>query len=174
MNVPSPVSIALGAALVAAAATGAPAHATRVTAQATAICQGALPAFETAIRKRPLALQNEGTQAAFVTCAFVNPGPSDGSARVEAVLVYLQNVNAQTQQVSCTAVNSTATASPAPALYLTKGAFVTPSATSSTQLRFAAAEFGGGASVLPGDTVGVSCNLPPGVGITGTVLVNNS
>lgn len=38
------------------------------------ICQGALPAFETAIRKRPLAVQNEGDSTTFVTCSFTAQG----------------------------------------------------------------------------------------------------
>ncbi len=36
---------------------------------ATGSCQAALPNFEGSIRKRPLALQNEGTGTAFVTCS---------------------------------------------------------------------------------------------------------
>ncbi len=42
----------------------------RFQANATSYCQAALPAFEGAIRKRPLAVQNEGTTNAFVTCSF--------------------------------------------------------------------------------------------------------
>ena len=32
-------------------------------------CQAALPAYEGLIRKRPMAIQNEGVSTAFVTCA---------------------------------------------------------------------------------------------------------
>lgn len=38
-------------------------------AHAAETCQAALPAYETAIRKRPLALTNEGVAPAFVTCS---------------------------------------------------------------------------------------------------------
>jgi len=41
-------------------------------ANAVGRCQGALPNYEGAIRKRPLAVQNEGTGSAFVTCAFLS------------------------------------------------------------------------------------------------------
>ena len=174
MHIPSPVSAAIGAVLVAVASCATPAHATRVTAQATAICQGALPAFETAIRKRPLAVQNEGTTNAFVTCSFVNPGITVGTTQILSASVQLQNLHQETQRVFCTAVSSDAVPAPVPPLYLTKSVFVTPSATASTELTFSAQEFQGGQFLLAGNTISVQCNLPPGVGITGTVLVNNA
>jgi hypothetical protein len=37
----------------------------------TALCQSALPVYDGLIRKRPLAVQNEGTKSAYVTCSFV-------------------------------------------------------------------------------------------------------
>src|SRR5690606_41548022 len=38
-------------------------------ANGSGVCQAALPNFEGQIRKRPLAIQNEGTATAFVTCS---------------------------------------------------------------------------------------------------------
>src|SRR5690554_342572 len=82
-NRAAPFAPALAVALLAAGALAPqPAAALRVVAQATAICQGALPAFETQIRKRPLALQNEGEANAFVTCSFNNPGQNSGGTRI--------------------------------------------------------------------------------------------
>ncbi|MGY1458945.1 MULTISPECIES: hypothetical protein [unclassified Luteimonas] len=164
----------IAAALVAAAALAPlPAEAIRVVAQATAICQGALPAFETQIRKRPLAVQNEGGTNAFVTCSFNNPGNSNGSSRVSRFTVYLQNMSSA-RTVSCTAVNSGAGANGSDALYATKSIRVLRDEDGSTALDFEPGDFVGGAFLLPGDAVSVSCNLLPGIGITSTVLVNNA
>lgn len=151
-----------------------PAQAFRVTAQAVAICQGALPVFETAIRKRPLAIQNEGSEPAFVTCAFNNTGLSFGTTGVTAVMVYAQNLNSTARSMACTFVNSSASEAPGPALYLTKTVQVSPGDQSATEIAFAASELPGALLVFPGDTVGVSCNLLPGMGVTGTVLLNNA
>lgn len=147
------------------------AHAFRVTAQAVAVCQAALPVFEGAIRKRPLAIQNEGNSDAFVTCALNNPGNSAGTNRISVVQIYAQNQNASSRSIACTAVNSSATANPSP-IYLSKTVQVTSSA-SDTLIEFAAGDFPGSPILLPGDTIALSCNLVPGMGIRGTVLVNN-
>lgn len=163
----------MAAAIAAAALSPLSAGATRVVAQATAICQGALPAFETQIRKRPLAVQNEGAVNAFVTCSFNNAGNSNGSSRVSGFTVYLQNMSSS-RTVSCTAVNSGSGAKGSDALYATKSIQVPRDEDGSTALDFVPGDFIQGAFVLPGDAVSVSCNLLPGVGITSTVLVNNA
>ena len=176
MELSSPVRLSvLAAGAVAALATvsSQPAHAFRVTAQAVAVCQAALPAFEGAIRKRPLAIQNEGSSNAFVTCALNNPGYNAGTTFISTMLIYAQNQNSTTRSITCTAVNSSATASP-DQLYVTRTVSVSPSDTNSTLIEFEAGDFPGSPAVLPGDTVSVSCNLVPGMGITGTVLVNNA
>jgi hypothetical protein len=159
--------------LVAAMSVPQPVSATRVVAQATAICQGALPAFETHLRKRPLAVQNEGDTNAFVTCSFNNPGNNTGGSRISSVTVYLQNVSS-TRTVSCTAVNTGAGASTADALYATRTVQVPRDGNGSTALQFLPGDFPGGAFLFPGDSLSVSCNLLPGIAITSTVLVNNS
>lgn len=163
----------LTAAVLAAMAGPQPAIAARVVAQAAGICQGALPAHEALLRKRPLAVQNQGRANAFVTCAFSNPGNNSGGSRVSGMTIYLQNVSA-VRTVSCTAVNAGVGASAGDALYATKSVEVPRDANRSTALEFLPGDFPGGAFLFPGDAVSVSCNLPPGSGITGTVLVNNS
>jgi len=168
------VSLLLAATCVAAAVLAPrPAGAMRVVAQATAICQGALPAFETSIRKRPLAVQNEGEATAFVTCSFNNPGTNTGGSRISGATVYLQNMGSA-RTVSCTAVNSGAGASTGDALYATKSVQVPGDPEGSTALEFIPDDFAGGAFLLPGDSLSLSCSLAPGVGITSTVLVNNN
>lgn len=169
------IPLALAATLaVATVLTPWPASALRVTAQATAVCQGALPAFETLIRKRPLAVQNEGDANAFVTCSLVNPGASSGISRISGATIYLQNLASGTRTVSCTAVNSSAGPAPGAPLYLTRTVTVPRDDEGSTALQFSAADFPGSPVLLPGDTLSVSCTLPPGTGITGTVLANNA
>lgn len=167
---------ALAVALIAvfAALTPQPGHAFRVTAQAAAVCQGALPSFEGAIRKRPLAVQNEGSTDAFVTCALNNPGYNAGTTFISLLLIYVQNQNSSNRTITCTAVNSSATESPGAPLYLTRTVQVPSSDTESTPITFEAGDFPGSPVALPGDTVMVSCKLLPGTGITGTVLVNNA
>lgn len=173
-NRAAPFAPALAVALLAAGALAPqPAAALRVVAQATAICQGALPAFETQIRKRPLALQNEGEANAFVTCSFNNPGQNSGGTRISGVTIHLQNSQAA-RTVACTGVNTSAGADASAALYATKSIQVPRDAGGSTALEFLPADFPGGGFLLPGDSINLSCNLPPGVGITSTVLVNNN
>ena len=166
--------LAAGAVAVMAALSPQPSHAFRVTAQAVAVCQGALPSFEGAIRKRPLAVQNEGSSNAFVTCALNNPGYNTWTTFISSVLIYAQNLNSSSRPITCTAVNSSATASPDDPLYAIRTVQVSPSDTNSTLIEFAADDFPGSPAALPGDTVSVSCTLVPGMGITGTVLVNNA
>ena len=66
-------------------------------------CQAALPAFEGLIRKRPLAIQNEGTAPAFVSCAthqlFNLIDPDYGIA------VQLVNFGSSDVDVTCTAIS---------------------------------------------------------------------
>lgn len=177
MESPSPTrcfALACGAVAALAALAPQPAHAFRVTAQAVAVCQAALPAFEGAIRKRPLAIQNEGTTDAFVTCALNNIGYNAGTTRISTVLIHAQNQNASSRQISCTAVNSDA-AETADPLYLARTVQIPASDDNeSIEIAFPAGDFPGAPILLPGDTVSVSCNLVPGMGITGTVLVNNA
>ena len=162
------------AVVVAVVASAPQAFAHRASAQAVAACQGALPAFEGQIRKRPLAVQNEGSADAFVTCALLNLGYNSGTHRISGGTLYLQNLGGGSRTVSCTAVNSSAVAAPGSPLYATRSVSVPANANGSTELAFLATDFPGAPFLLPGDTLSVSCNLPPGLGITGTVLLNNA
>lgn len=66
-------------------------------------CQGALPSYEGRIRKRPLALANEGDSAAFVTCALSSEEQDLGNAEVGAMLT---NTGDSTVVVRCTLVDN--------------------------------------------------------------------
>lgn len=73
-------------------------------AQPAARCQGALPNFEVGLRKRPLAVQNVGTTAMFVTCGFDFDSLEaiDNSALL--VDAYFTNTTDAPATVNCTAV----------------------------------------------------------------------
>lgn len=173
---PGRIAAALAIAAVACAAAVAPlpASALRIAAHATAACQSALPVFDTQIRKRPLAVQNEGDSNAFVTCSMVNPAASSGINRISGATIHLQNIRSGTRLVSCTAVNSMAAPDPGTPLYLTKTVSVPRDVEGSTELHFSSAEFPGSPLLLPGDSLSVSCQLQPGIGVTSTVLFNNA
>jgi hypothetical protein len=94
-----PVALALAA----AAASYAPhADAGTSAANATAFCQGALPAFDTEIRKRPLGVNNEGDSNAFVSCSIpIGHNPES----INNAVVYLTNRNGAPVDVTCTLVD---------------------------------------------------------------------
>lgn len=66
-------------------------------------CQGALPSYEGKIRKRPLALANEGDSAAFITCALSSDDSDYGNAEVGAMLT---NTTSAPVVVRCTLVDN--------------------------------------------------------------------
>lgn len=66
---------------------------------ASAHCQAALPAYDGMIRKRPLAVVNEDTRTAFVTCALPTPG------RIALLQVFASNKGATAVQLTCTAIS---------------------------------------------------------------------
>lgn len=82
----------------------------QVNSNPTGLCQGALPSFDTSLRKRPLAVKNEGSSDAFVTCSFTTLQQQSGSNSVLAPDVvsyfgaFFANSGSVDQTVSCTAV----------------------------------------------------------------------
>ena len=120
-------------------------------------CQGALPAFEGALRKRPLAIQNEGTIPAFVTCAF--EGTNSGQPGSKRIRVLLRNFGAAAVDVSCTLVDG------GPGIFLptyfTQVTTVAPGPTTIIFATWTRADNGGNPYTYPA----VSCNLPPNVAI---------
>lgn len=120
---------------------------------APAHCQGALPNFEGNLRKRPLALHNEGASTAFVTCAV----PTQGRVTELRVSLWKQGYDVS-GTVTCTAV---AGAMLDTNRYLTKSAFMYENVVG--EFVFSAEDFGGGGTnFLPSSFLGVSCSLSPG------------
>ena len=140
---------------------------------ATANCQTALPVFDGNVRKRPVAVQNEGTSIAFVTCSFPSPeGRQPGSASVTtAVWQYFVNNGANPVTVNCTGVATNNSVQLAE--YVPKSIVVTPGA-GEQALIWQAFDFAGAPAVFPNQgAFSISCSLPPGAGV-GTSYVNGT
>lgn len=126
------------------------------------VCQPALPAFDGNIRKRPLAMQNEGTSNAFVTCAF--GGVFNGVPSQKTLSVGFTNNTGSEITVSCTLANAQAGVLN-PQFFL-KSIAVPPMGAPVTLLQWsAAADNGGVLFTYPA----VSCLLPPGAGVVNTL-----
>lgn len=137
-------------------------------ANPTAICQGALPAFETAIRKRPLAIQNEGTSSAFITCSFISQGsPVSSTTNPTAVQVFFNNVSGVETTISCTGVSGYATGANQ---YLVKSVD-TPASGSQGQITWTAGDFAGAPAQFPSGIFSISCSLPPGGAINDSAVL---
>lgn len=136
-----------------------------MSANATANCQGALPAFETAIRKRPLAVQNEGNSSAFVTCSFVNEYNVDDQRQASYFGAYFTNNSSTGKTVTCTGVAGYQTLSGT--TYVSKSAPVAANSASQAQIFFTPADNGGN-GYYP--LASISCNLPPGVAMNDTYI----
>lgn len=125
---------------------------------ATGVCQGALPVFETAVRKRPTALANEGTSTAFVSCSFA--GDNSGNSVTDYVFAYVTNRGNVERTINCLLVEGVnipglgAPVSSPSSLVLTPG-------TSEGFLWFAR-NVGGTFTNIHN----LSCALPPGVEIS--------
>ncbi len=81
---------------------------------ASGACQGALPNYEGNFRKRPLAVANEGSTAAFLTCGIDNPG---GNNDTNEVTLYVVNRTGADADISCTMVDGLVDATSAFANY---------------------------------------------------------
>lgn len=142
----STVSIAL-----ALAAMSSTALAAEKQTPAAGACKSALPVFDGNIRNRPLAVQNEGTSSAFVTCA----QQGDFDELPTHIDINLINLNAMAVTVNCTMVSG----SLSPAYY-----------TSSTLVPAGAinhhVEFAPSGAAFNSPNHAFSCSLPPGAGIS--------
>lgn len=108
--------------LAALAAPTAVVHASN-TSNAIDVCQGSLPSFEGALRKRPLGINNEGSSSAFIGCSL----RVDFSEYPSAVTGLFTNRGAAAAVVSCTLVDGIALPFPnAPPTYQPKTVTVQP------------------------------------------------
>lgn len=133
---------------------------------AVGACNGALPGFEGALRKRPLAIANEGTSNAIVSCTLaIDQSASEGNLTVGIGLI---NRSAQLVPVSCTFVDGTApeVVGAIPPTYYTRN--IALSAGQGGSIVWQAAEFGLAAFSF---VASASCSLPPGVEIAAMVTV---
>lgn len=69
-----------------------------------AMCQGALPNYEGSFRKRPLAIKNEGSSSAYLTCGLYSQFDASAGG-VTGVQLIVTNRNAVDTDVSCTLVD---------------------------------------------------------------------
>jgi len=131
----------------------------------TAICQGALPNFEGAIRKRPLAVQNEGATPSFVTCSFLTGYNPEDWRQVNYFGFWLVNSTSTAKTVTCTGVAGFDTGTEN--TYVSKQVTVAPNRAEQASMFFSA-EDNDGLGYYP--MVSMSCSIPPGVGINDTYV----
>ena len=130
---------------------------------ATGACQPALPAFDGQIRKRPLAVQNEGTAPAFVSCSLTGTTSGvggSGGRTVETVWLYARNATATSATLGCTLVDNFS-GNATPTAYIPKSLVLPPGGAG--VLQWDAADNGGVNYIL---VANFSCSLPVGVGLT--------
>lgn len=138
-------------------------QAASVAANGAGNCTGTLPAYQTQLRARPLALANEGTSAAFVSCAFDMGYNNEGGADI---VVFLVNKTAADIDVTCTGIDGI---DPTLANAVNSGlvpAYVTTTTTVPANgfnyVVFDASDFEK-SSLTPFNSA--SCLLPPGISI---------
>ncbi len=130
--------------------------------QAASSCQGALPVYESLLRKRPLAVANEGSSATFVTCGLEmemagEVGYPPGS---QMVYVVLTNRSTAPVTVNCMLVEGYGGFADS---YHPKSIQLQPGEMTDT-FAWSYTENAGKYFLWPS----ISCNLPPGVEINGT------
>ena len=147
----------LPAALAATLAFNAPAGAATIERteimMAVSACQSALPVFYGVIRKRPLAVQNEGSAGAFITCGL--EGVFYAAPHNSYVGIGLLNNGSATVTVNCTLVDGGSGFSNPE--YLPDSATISPGAMQTISWYPEGEGF-----IYPA----ISCSLPPGTGIT--------
>lgn len=132
-------------------------------ANAPSICQGALPAHEGALRKRPLAVQNDGGVDAFVTCAW---STEDFPVRLH---VQAGASGGQAANLACTLVSGTEGND---FVRLSTKSIELPASRARQELTWRPEDFGNPAgSEFPNAFLGLTCKLPPATDIGATYLV---
>lgn len=125
-------------------------------ANATNSCSPSLPFFEGVVRKRPLAVQNEGSELSYVSCSFSNTGT------LNSVSITLINLSGTPKNVDCTGVNASATQDTS--VYTVKTAFIAPNGFA--KLDYNPSDFGAApGNPFPSLYVSMLCKLVPSTGI---------
>lgn len=157
------VATAASVALLACAGSAAAVVQNRVLeSTAVGLCQGALPAFETQIRKRPLAVQNEGAANAFVTCSLLLQDGDDTGFELARVL--FRTVSGSATSLSCTGVWGGMLPT-SPIGFATKSV-TTPAGGQAVEIVWDRTDMGTPHSGFYQQFFSVSCAVPPGVAIT--------
>lgn len=136
----------------------------------TARCQGALPVFDTNIRKRPLAVQNESSTNAFVTCSFEFDAANAEGNSAALVDTFFVNRTGTPVDVTCTAVSGFDTGTNEYVAVTATVPVPTPSdpnADDQGNIFWTDADFTNG---LGDGLISISCNLPAGIGINDTYV----
>lgn len=133
-----------------------------LTQYATGACQSALPVFDGQIRKRPLAVQNEGTASAFITCSFLGEESSLPTGGAQAITLYANNQTANNINLACTLVAGQV-GSP---VFLPKTITMPPNS-SFNGFVWTAADNGGQSLGVIGN---VSCSLPVMTGLSLSIV----
>ena len=122
-------------------------------------CQPALPIYAESLRTRPVAIQNEGTSTAFVTCGL--RGVKGNVRSATRVGIYLRNNTSAAKTVNCTLVDAgTNMNNPAQQV---RSFPLTANQVPTLYEWTAATHNGGQAYRYPA----FSCMLPPGTGVSG-------
>lgn len=129
--------------------------------QAVGNCQAALPVYDAMLRKRPLAIVNEGSANAYISCAL--PGEMNtGIGGVIGVEFGFTNYNPEPVAVTCTLVNGDRAGAPT----FTRTANVTADPVGVYAIGFSSEIHNGGQDFSP--VVSASCVVPPNVGLVTT------
>lgn len=163
----------LAATALAAAAAGAHAGPTVVPRQfygnSGGLCEAALPAYDATLRKRPLAVQNEGTTEAFLTCNFISQGREYASVDNPTwLMAWFSARDGVAREIRCTLVTGFGTGNNT---YIAKAATLAADGTL-RPLGWSGGDFGDGSvAQMPSGAISLSCMLPPGVAMHDHKLV---
>lgn len=137
----------------------------------TNYCQSALPVFDGNIRKRPQAVQNEGTGGAFVTCSYPSgEGRTSGGSATTRVWQYFINNSDAPVTINCTGVAG----HPGDEAdqFIPKSLILNPDELD--EISWLAEDFEGAPAVFPEQgNFSISCNLPPGAGLAQAYVNSN-
>ncbi|MEP6634164.1 MAG: hypothetical protein ABJA62_08130 [Luteimonas sp.] len=130
---------------------------------ATGTCQSALPVFDGQIFKRPLAIQNEGTASAFISCSLMSTNQTPSG--ITEIVVFADNNNPTTPiDLTCTLI--TGLSKFGMQQFITQT--ISIAANSRNQIIWNGSNNNGNS--FNNFTVNVSCNLPMGAGLSMTRL----
>ena len=127
-----------------------------LTVNAAGACNGALPSFEGALRKRPTAISNEGAANAFVSCSLAGDASNTGNVDLQ---VGFTNKSAAPVSFACTFVDGYAQG------FFGLEPLYYPTTVAVAANAIGAAQWTAEEGTAFSNNANVSCVLPPGVEI---------